>query len=1719
MKNNKKLRNGKNSSRLRAGFFVSFLCLVFLVALGYVIVSFLETNRNEASAAFVFGNDSVGTNIYPDGGMKKLGELTLTKDDGTPRVSAIDTINNYGYLGNIINLAGGSNSIVRLDLSVSPPKRVQAIFLPDNLSPSGAVVDEVNGYAYFGLGYPGQTPKIVKVDINPSRTFKIVGEVLLDPVLEQGPRGAVIDPAGGYAYFFSSTTPGRLIKIDLITLAKTSLGLTSACEVGVIDPLPGGTGYLYCSSSGASQTNIFRVNLATFTFAGAGDTLILPGEIFYRAVVLDPGTTFAYWGTATSPARIVQVNLAAFALGAVSYTLPVGQNLIQTAAIDGVSHYAYFGLASSQIVELNLSVPSPYVLTSFPDTISNRVSSIVNPVSKKLYFGLGVVPGVIQEVNITHPNVVPMGTTTLSDIVSNLQSAVIDPANNVAYFAASTAPGKIAKVDLNTFSLTSVLTLEPGDDNIYASLIDRQNQKAYFSSNVPAAGQIFKIDLASFSKEAEISPLLVAPAAGIIDLPPPAGNGLAYFVSRSSPGSVYKINLSTFTNVLPPIVTTGIGNNNTAVIDTTIPANPYGYLGNDQGDFIKLNLLPGGQSFVGALPIIAGETGFLTSVIDQSAGFAYLGTGMNLVSQKIVKINLRDTGAPLGMSRVGSIDLVDLGQQLTTSIIDPARKFSYWGSNASTPYIYRVNLNNAIAPFGFSLAGKLSLPVTNSYLRSSVLDSANNISYWGTNTDAPNPAKVIKINNSTRGYIYGFKAVALAEIPEIHAFDFYSHAASGNVRLALLYDNPLGSNKELVWESGVVPNTVANGWLRVMVSSGTPATLIDLPAGNYWLAWQTDSADIIGSQSIGTAGDGFYLAQGFGAFPGTIAGETVTDERWSMFALTIPVPPSGPIGGITVPSPLVPPSNLKGVATSTSSISWQFTDMSTDEDGYKLYETVDGGPATFVSEVAQNNLSQITEGDLTPNNQYARYVTTYNYEGESDLSNIAYCYTLANQPLPPIVTDYTADGVVLAINPDDGNPSYTEYAIYDTLSGQYVQADGSLGPDPVWQTYEQWGGVSGIIVLTPGDGFYDFSTIARNGDDVETAYSESVTVPGSGAAPETIALTASKLSCLSYTAASINWQFTDPNGNESGVRLYEPLAATAPKKISEVQQSNSTEIVEKSLVVNKQYTRVVASYNADGESPLSNVSSCYTLANQPLQPIIKEYTGEYIILAINPNDKNPSYTQYAILENFSKQYVQSDGSFGPEPVWQTYEQWGGAAGIKITGEKSGVTAQFHMALNPDKDYTFSVKARNGDVKETVLSIPAAVGPESELAPAPEEVTGEEGAPGEEGVPGEGATGAGEEGAGGAGTGGTGTGGAGTGGAGTGGAVGQITGQKPGLPTTVQAERKGMFESALNYLKTNFLDNKFWENFFLYFVTPLLATIALLNTLPTALTLVSYWLIWLHLLFTEPLLYLFKKQREKWGVVYDSLSKVPVDLAIVRLYSKKDKKLIQTRITDKNGRYLLNAREEGLYYLTVEKPGFIFPTRYLKGDKDDIKYLDLYHGEMVEVRKNNTTVSVNIPVDSAEKKALPASLVIKHYLRENFRLMVSYLGIILALIVVIVIPTVVTVAALILHLILYLIFRRLIVPPKPKSWGIIYDKKDKKPLAQSVIRIFDLKFNKLLETQVADRKGRYAFLVGKNKFQVSADKNGYQQERVSPVDLVKEKEIIALNIGLKKLGSK
>lgn len=114
-------------------------------------------------------------------------------------------------------------------------------------------------------------------------------------------------------------------------------------------------------------------------------------------------------------------------------------------------------------------------------------------------------------------------------------------------------------------------------------------------------------------------------------------------------------------------------------------------------------------------------------------------------------------------------------------------------------------------------------------------------------------------------------------------------------------------------------------------------------------------------------------------------------------------------------------------------------------------------------------------------------------------------WTLANAPTTPTVGNPTASSLDVTLGSGDGNPSTTSYAIHETTQDKYVQADGTLNTTAVYQTAATWG-TKTVTLLTSGT-LYTFEVKARNGANIDTAFSAQASGTTAAAATGKIVVT------------------------------------------------------------------------------------------------------------------------------------------------------------------------------------------------------------------------------------------------------------------------------------------------------------------------------------------------------------------------------------------------------------------------------------------------------------------------------------------------------------------------------------------------------------------------------------------------------------------------------------
>jgi len=264
-----------------------------------------------------------------------------------------------------------------------------------------------------------------------------------------------------------------------------------------------------------------------------------------------------------------------------------------------------------------------------------------------------------------------------------------------------------------------------------------------------------------------------------------------------------------------------------------------------------------------------------------------------------------------------------------------------------------------------------------------------------------------------------------------------------------------------------------------------------------------------------------------------------------------------------------------------------------------------GANTTIVSSTIDGTATSASSSSLSANTIYNYLLVPYTWDGTNAAT---YNYlttsaptvsktTLAIVPSAPTVNTPSVNSLNVSITLGS-NPSVTEFAIYETTTSQFVQANGSLGATAVWQNNSTWGTktVTGLNSSTT----YTFQVKARNIDLVETAYSTSNSGTTYATEPTT---QATNLIFSEVGSTTMNVTFTAGEDSPNGYIVLR-RAGSAPSgspidgTTYTLGQSNigsgtntvayigaSTNFSESGLTAGTNYFYSVFSYNTNGSSP------------------------------------------------------------------------------------------------------------------------------------------------------------------------------------------------------------------------------------------------------------------------------------------------------------------------------------------------------------------------------------------------------------------------------------------------------------------------------------------------------------------------------------------------------
>lgn len=234
------------------------------------------------------------------------------------------------------------------------------------------------------------------------------------------------------------------------------------------------------------------------------------------------------------------------------------------------------------------------------------------------------------------------------------------------------------------------------------------------------------------------------------------------------------------------------------------------------------------------------------------------------------------------------------------------------------------------------------------------------------------------------------------------------------------------------------------------------------------------------------------------------------------------------------------------------------------------------------------------------------------------------------------------------------------------------------------------------------------------------------------------------------------------------------------------------------------------------------------------------------------------------------------------------------------------------------------------------------------------------------------------------------------------------------------------------------------------------------------------------------LVLRRRRGDKFGTVVNSLAKLPVDLAIVRLIDGASKRVMHSAVTDRAGRFYIFTRP-GAYDVEVVKPGFTFPSAYVGAALTDAVHGDMLLDTHVSTSQAAPVVVGAVPVDPVIQEP---SVAREKWRRTGHRAssLIAFTSPLLGIGSVVLTPKWWVILLAIINIALFFVFRYFASRFKPHAFGTVRDASGKS-VANAVIRIFDTQYNKLVATAVSDGGGRYGCMAGAGTYSVKCEKPG------------------------------
>ena len=229
----------------------------------------------------------------------------------------------------------------------------------------------------------------------------------------------------------------------------------------------------------------------------------------------------------------------------------------------------------------------------------------------------------------------------------------------------------------------------------------------------------------------------------------------------------------------------------------------------------------------------------------------------------------------------------------------------------------------------------------------------------------------------------------------------------------------------------------------------------------------------------------------------------------------------------------------------------------------------------------------------------------------------------------------------------------------------------------------------------------------------------------------------------------------------------------------------------------------------------------------------------------------------------------------------------------------------------------------------------------------------------------------------------------------------------------------------------------------------------------------------------------RRNVRPWGIVYDSVTKQPIDPAYVALIDAQGKE-VASAITDLDGRYGFLVKP-GTYWLIAKKTHYIFPSVRLRGREPDELYDNLYFGESIDITEEHQVITKNIPLDPIGfdwNEFKKRDMKVMRYYRRRDKFVTQLIeglflaGFLLTFVVFLYSPNAYNYLVLLVYV--GMVLMRLLGLRRCRS-GVITRADTQDPYPFAILRVYSAATHQEAGHAVTDRAGRYCKLINNGTY--------------------------------------